>query len=555
MRIVSIRDQPLEQEDMRTEDYAKYFLDPEGNNLDELIDSSVKALNALRIWWQGVESRVSKEELERKKANLAQFIQKRSFNVPYQDLEELLGRMFGNVKFNQNNFINIHPSPFLPSLLASFLVSIQNPNNITEDVSPATTQMEKECIGFYKKLIGYPLDAWGTLVSDGTLGNLTALLVARDEKYGGNNAPEKMLLGLEGLYGKKAGIVLTTANVHYSIEKAIWILGLGTQNLIKVPVTVDERRMREEGLLNNDRFEKFSAGHSNSRLEIKDFYEHVQEPFSLRPNKYDFEKTLKQFIESEVAIIGILLTAGTTQSGTIENVSELIGLKTKYEVFFHVDAAIGGYALSIPEIQSKLKGLEKADSITIDGHKLGFLSYPCASIIFREQRYRDMIEHTAPYLQELSPTIEGSRPGSPAAACWLAHNMLKEEGYRNLIGNLLKQTKYLARRLKEENNYQIYHKIDLNTLVFGLNGLNKPRKKINSWNLMIAERLNSEKRFCVNSIHNLSDIKVRNIPSEKRSELVDIKGIRVVIMNPYTSEVTIDEFVDDLKKQRLKIIG
>ncbi len=540
---------------MRTEDYAKYFLDPEGNNLDELIDSSVKALNALQIWWQGVESRVSEKELENKKVKLEQFIKERSFNVFYQDLKGLLDRIFGNVKFNQNNFINIHPSPFLPSLLASFLVSIQNPNNITEDVSPATTQMEKECIEFYKKLVGYSLDAWGTLVSDGTLGNLTALLVARDEKYGGNSAPEKMLLGLEGLYGKKAGVVLTTANVHYSIEKAMWILGLGTQNLVKVPVTVDERRLQEQGFLDNDRFERFSASHSNNRLEIKDFYEHVQEPFSLRPNRDDFEKALQQLIENDVAIIGILLTAGTTQSGTIENVSELIELKSKYKVFFHVDAAIGGYALSIPQIRSILAGLEKADSLTIDGHKLGFLSYPCAAVIFREQRYRDLIEHTAPYLQELSPTIEGSRPGSPAAACWLAHNTLKEEGYRNLIGKLLKQTKYLARRLKEENNYQIYHEIDLNTLVFGLNGLNKPRKKINRWNLEIAGRLNCEKRFCVNSIHNLSDIKVRNVPSEKHSELVNIQGIRVVIMNPYTSEETIDEFVNELKKQRLRIIG
>ncbi|MHA1279307.1 MAG: pyridoxal phosphate-dependent decarboxylase family protein [Candidatus Helarchaeota archaeon] len=538
---------------MKLEDYYTYFLDPNGINLEKLRDSTLKALDALRIWWDGPETRVNSATLKQMKSHLNKLIGKNQFSVGYSKIAEFLGKIFTNIKFNQNNFVNIHPSPFLPSLLASYLVSIQNPNNITESVSPATTKMEQACIEFYKELIGYPAAAWGTLVADGTIGNITALLVARDEKYKDNTTPGKILVGIQGLYKKPPGVILTTANVHYSIEKAMWILGLGTQNLIKVPVAIDERRFQEEKLLDKDRFEIFTGKYPQLNLEIEKFYAHEQEPFSLRPDKESFEYTLKTCTDNDVTIIGIILTAGTTQSGTLENIAELLPLKSKYNLYLHVDATISGYALSIPGVKTKLAGLESADSITIDGHKLGFLSYPCAAILFRKCNYKELIEHTAPYLQNLSPTIEGSRAGSPAAACWLAHIILQKTGYRTLIEHLLTQTKYLARRLKEEQDFQIYHQIDLNTIVFGLNRLNVPRKKINSWNLALAERLNAKTAFYVNRIHNLSDIKVRNIPAEKHSELVNIQGIRVVVMNPYTNEDTIDAFVNELIHQKAKV--
>ncbi|HUY01382.1 MAG TPA: pyridoxal-dependent decarboxylase [Candidatus Deferrimicrobium sp.] len=543
-----MKSENAEQALMREQKYRRYFMDPDGKGFETLIDSIKKMLPTLKVWWLGENPKVQNQDLKEKKEKLHTYIKNSDFTAKDSQLVEFFERILVNLKFNRRNFINIHPSPFLPSILASFMVSLQNPNNITEHMSPATTSLEKECIDFYKQLIGYPSDSWGTLVSDGTLANLTAMLVARDEKYKINNAPQKELLGKEGLYSKKSGVIITTTNAHYSIEKCIWILGMGTQNLIKIPVAIDESRFKSENLLEEDRFEKLDEPDNDSILELKNFYEGKQEPFALIPRKQDFEKTLNNIIENQTPIIAIITTAGTTQTGTLENITELVELKSNYATYFHVDAAIGGYALCIPEIKRSLQGIKNADSVTIDGHKLGFLHYPCGAIIFKKQNYKELIEHTAPYLHELSPTIEGSRPGTHAAACWLAHRILAEEGYRNIIENLLNQTKYLATRLKEEDKYQIYHKIHLNTIVFGLQQPEVSRKKINQWNLQIVERINGQGKFLVSSTQTLSDIKVRNTPNDPKSELVDIHGIRILLMNPYTDDNTIEEFIAELNK-------
>ncbi|MHA1264064.1 MAG: pyridoxal phosphate-dependent decarboxylase family protein [Candidatus Helarchaeota archaeon] len=532
-------------------DYRAYFLAPNGENLHFLVDSTQIALEALKIWWNGVEARNIGQELERKGEKLGRYLDNKAFPAPYQNIAQLLEKLLGSVKFNQRNFINIHPMPLLPVTLAAFLVSIQNPNNITQEVSPVTSELEGECIEFYKELIGFPKEAWGTLVGDGTLANLTALLVARDERYYRNSEAQGPLPGMEGLYSRIPGKILTTANVHYSIEKAMWILGLGNQNLIKVPVAVDEEQLRTAHLNESGRFEEFEAKHSSSRsYELKQFYEGDQEPFTLQPNIELFQRVL----ETESKIIAMLLTAGTTQTGTIENIPHIFNLRRGEDIYVHIDAAIGGYGLCIPELKEKLRGIEKVDSVTIDGHKLGFINYPCGAIIFQKQQYRELIEHTAPYLKQLSPTIEGSRPGSQAAACWLAHKILGKNGYQQILHDLLQHTQFLRNCLVESDDFQIYHKIDLNTIVFGINRPEFPRTKINQLNLEIAERINRQGRFFVNVIHNLSGIKVRNIPTERNSQLVDIQGIRVLIMNPYTDEEIIKEFISVLQEISKKLI-
>src|ERR1044072_619464 len=103
----------------------------------------------------------------------------------YEWLPNLIHILAEAKRFNQRNFINIHPSPFVPGVLASTLVALQNPNNIVEDVSGPTTRLEKEGIAWMaKNLVHFdPQQACGNVVSGGTMANLTAMLVARDYSY------------------------------------------------------------------------------------------------------------------------------------------------------------------------------------------------------------------------------------------------------------------------------------------------------------------------------------------------------------------------------------
>ena len=127
-------------------------------------------------------------------------------------------------------------------MLASATVPLQNPNNIVEDVSGPTTAMERESIAWIAEhLVGFdPAKAWGNVISGGTIANTTALLVARDYSYRKLARPRPVDVRSRGLFGLPPGVVLATAGSHYSIRKALWLLGMGDENVVQIPVAFDE---------------------------------------------------------------------------------------------------------------------------------------------------------------------------------------------------------------------------------------------------------------------------------------------------------------------------
>src|SRR5260370_33888270 len=134
------------------------------------------------------------------------------------------------------------------AVLAALAVSLQNPNNIVEEVSRATSEMEKEAVSWLAEhLFGLdPKLAWGNVVSGGTVANMTALLVARDYAYDKLSRPRPARVGARGIAAANPGIVLASAGSHYSLEKALWFLGIGAENLIRVPVCFDESTRLQE---------------------------------------------------------------------------------------------------------------------------------------------------------------------------------------------------------------------------------------------------------------------------------------------------------------------
>ena len=156
--------------------------------------------------------------------------------------------------------------------------------------------------------------------------------------------------------------------------------------------------------------------------EVDAFYCGRSEPFSLQPLDSEVFKALYGCFVYGTPLIAYVFTVGTTDTGTFEHPSTHALTKLKEEdVFIHADAAAGGFALADPELRARLGGgLEKVDSVTIDGHKLGHLAYPKGAILFREKGWTHEILHEAPYLRNLAPTLEGSRPGTHAAAAWAA---------------------------------------------------------------------------------------------------------------------------------------
>lgn len=235
-----------------------------------------------------------------------------------------------------------------------------------------------------------------------------------------------------------AAVVLVAATAHYSWEKVVRALGIGSNQLVFVPV--DHRY----------------------RIDPDALWERVRD-----------------LTERRVPILSCVSVCGTTEESAVDRLDLVLEVRRRAEqelgVGFHLhsDACYGGYAAAVTwsaegrrrtaaEIRASsrsdwpdegwvrsVEALAGADSISIDPHKLGYIPYPAGAIVFRDRRARELVAIDPPYLAPARGQgeaeqrdlflgqyiLEGSKPGAAAAAVWLSHKVLPldERGYGYLI--------------------------------------------------------------------------------------------------------------------------
>jgi len=537
-------------------------LDAFSRNLNELL------LPFIKLWIEsGDQPLLSSKEISDLKGAVADLIQHTAPEDGYTSLPTLLTGLAEGLRFNRRNFVNIHPTPHLPSVLASLAVTLQNPNNIVAEVSRPTTALEAESVAWLaENLIGFDSSkAWGNIVSGGTVANMTALMVARDYCYRKLALPRPAEVRTRGLYGLPPGVVLATAGSHYSVRKALWFLGMGDENVISIPVAYDEyverRDLRDENFIrgitniewSNLIHDSIESDRSKGAEEFEHFYAGGQRSFSLQPLNSQLLKALYSCFEYGTPLIAYVFTVGTTDTGTVERPDgEALKRLEAEDVYIHTDAAMGGFALVHDRVRRDVVGLDKVHSVTIDGHKFGQLPYPNGAVLFRERGWMYEILHEAPYLTNLAPTLEGSRPGSHVAALWTVIKDLGETGrFRVWFDRLFAFVDRLVAAFEAGGQYQILHKVDLTTMAvapFPRGG--ESRRQVNDLVEKIYEQIKSDDSpgaYLVNLDRGLSGIKVKNSPNEK--DLVDIYCLRIVATNPVVEPADADELVSYLEKQ------
>jgi glutamate/tyrosine decarboxylase-like PLP-dependent enzyme len=534
------------------------------------------ALPFLRDWWHNLNQLPTAEEVEGFRNAITARSKSKPLPAAYAKLPDLLKELAIAMRMNRRNFVNIHPSPFLPSALASLIVSLQNPNNIVEEVSEATSRLERESIAWMAEhLIGNPPGGspmWGNVVSGGTVANITAMLVARDYTYDKLARPRRAFVGARGITGLKSGVVLGTAATHYSLEKALWFLGLGSENLIRVPVCFDEALQKAN--YHESRFVKGIRhapwkGQINEAIErdrkrgleeLNNFYSGKQSPFGLQPLESEVLKTLYSCFEFSVPLIACVLTLGTTDTGTIERIdSGAMELLVDEDIFIHGDAASGGFALLSEHVKPLMNKPEYIDSFTIDPHKVGLLHYPCGAVLFRDQGFKDQIAQEAPYLGPLAPTLEGSRPGTSSAALWLATQTIGVNGYKKAVNTFINFAKQLAKSLADSQKFQVLHEVHLNALgIAPLPKKSETRRDVNALVAAIHDKITVRgSPFLINFDKRLADVKVSNNHKPGDTDVVDIQALRIVITNPLVQDKDATEltkllvrFLDEARKER-----
>ena len=184
--------------------------------------------------------------------------------------------------------------------------------------------------------------------------------------------------------------------------------------------------------------------------------------------KIDVESVKDLISDKTVAIVAI---AGTTELGLIDPIEEISKLAYENNIYFHVDAAFGGFSIpflrdmgyDLPVFDFSLDGV---CSITIDPHKMGLAPIPAGGILFRKEEYLDVMAVDSPYLTvKTQSTIVGTRSGAASAATYAVMKYFGKEGYSKLIKESMDNAKFLKENL-EKIGYDVICEPELNLVAF-----------------------------------------------------------------------------------------
>ncbi|MFO8163940.1 MAG: aminotransferase class V-fold PLP-dependent enzyme [Thermodesulfobacteriota bacterium] len=444
-------------------------------------------------------------------------------------------------------------------ILLEIIIAALNQNQVKIETAKSSSFVERELIAwmhriifnrndvFYRKNIHNPSIALGNVTSGGTISNLTALMVAREKAFPADrNFPGIRKAGIEGAlhyYGYSRMVVLVSRRGHYSIRKSVNLLGLGEKNVLYIPVD------------------------TYNRVNIRALRRTIQ-----KIKRSDLEDGKKTKI---MAIIGI---AGTTETGNIDNLMELGDIARKENAYFHVDAAWGGAALIVNEYRSLFRGIEKADSVAVDAHKLLYCPMAMGVVVFRNEKDLNHLKTISQYVNRRDSvdtgrfTIEGSRPFA-CLKLWASMKIIGRDGYKLLFGQAQEATFTFKRILKESGNFEILNYPEL----FILNYRLVPQgilEKLNEWveRKHILSSKNDKREFTkkirkINSVLNKINILLQKSIRQDDTTFVSrttlestqyrpqrIVVLRAVLINPLINNDILKEIVSIQNKIALRLI-
>jgi glutamate/tyrosine decarboxylase-like PLP-dependent enzyme len=304
-----------------------------------------------------------------------------------------------------------NPTPLPIGIWADALCSALNQNAGAWRNGPTSAMIETRVMRWLCDLIGYGPHSFGTLASGGSEANLIALKCARDRTHaavvnkGVRAAPSDL-------------VIYASEQCHYSLVKSADILGLGRDNLRKIPTD-----------------ESFHVQTTLMRKEIERDQQSGRVP---------------------CCVVGV---AGATSTGVFDDLVELGKIARQYNCWFHVDAAYGGALAFSDKHKTRLKGIEEADSIIFDPHKWLFVPFSCGAVLVRDggRSLREAFDISPEYLSEDRGGADveydffrygqmGTRRFS-SLKLWMALKFMGRQGYEAVIERQIDLTRYLAERI------------------------------------------------------------------------------------------------------------
>ncbi|GAA5087596.1 aspartate aminotransferase family protein [Chryseobacterium ginsengisoli] len=370
-------------------------------------------------------------------------LRKQFENINLNDLPQDYEEVFEEVRtlYTQHAVAFHHPKyvahlncpVVIPAVAAEMLISSINSSLDTWDQSAGGTLMEQKLIEWTCNEIGYGKNSDGIFTSGGSQSNLMGMLLARDH-YSIKNFNHNI---------KKNGLpenaqrfrIFVSEMAHFSIQKSASILGLGEQAVVKVKT---------------DR--------------------------SFKMNSILLEDAIQKEIENGNIPIAVVATAGTTDFGNIDPLTNISAITKKFQMWFHVDAAYGCGLLLTEKYRHLINGIEDADSVTVDYHKSFFQPVSSSGFLVKDRNYFTLITHYADYLNpkdhdeneipnQVNKSIQTTRRFD-ALKLWFTLRIVGKKGLGSYIERIIKTASEVVVLLENDPHFEVLNRSDISALVF-----------------------------------------------------------------------------------------
>lgn len=426
--------------------------------------------------------------------------------IPYKDPEESLTfwqKDYEESKGDVSNFFQQtialsthlhHPyymghqvNPPVPiAALAGMLTEMLNNGMAVYEMGLVSNPLERIISELLARKIGFSNEASGLLTSGGTLANLTALLAARAAKTD---------VWDEGNTEKLA--VMVSEEAHYCIDRAARIMGMGNAGIIKVPV--------------------------NEQLQIRTDL---------------LETCYQQARDKGLHVIALVGSACSTSTGSYDDLEALAAFAQKHKLWFHVDGAHGGAVVFSEKYSFLVKGINQADSVIVDWHKMLMTPALATSVIFRrnDDAFRTF-QQKAQYLWANQHSKDWFNSGKRTFECTKLmmsvkiYAILKAHGEQIFSENvtyLYDLGKTFATLIKTRPNFELAIEPESNIVCFRLENRGMA---INELNAHIRKKLLEEGKFYI-----------------VQTTLKDNLYLRVSLMNPLTTEEDLIALLDEIER-------
>ena len=411
-------------------------------------------------------------------------------------LDDLDTFMANSVKTHRAEFMNpLWGGLSLPALAGEIIASATNNSMYTFELSPIATLIEQTVLKRMCEIVGFP-DGFGTLTTGGSNGNMIGMLCAREHALPGSTKT--------GFDGSKM-VAFVSAESHYSVLMAANVIGIGHQNVVKV-------RCDEDGCMR---------------------------PESLR-------EEIEFAVKEGLTPFCVVATSGTTVRGAFDPLNDLAEIAHEHDLWLHVDAAWGGTCMFSPTHRKLMDGIQKADSICWDAHKMMGLPLICSTFLIKKpQVLRTLCGHAnvAHYLFLVDAEYDdlgryslqcGRR--NDALKLWLEWRVRGDAGWSKMVDQYMDHAAHLESSVREHPSLELMSSRMWTNVCFRY-APEGTEMDLNELNGELRNRLIQEGVFMVS-----------------RSNIGDDVILRPVISNQNVTVGSIDRFVETVLRHGDEIL-